>query len=331
MLTFSIKYKPYHIEDFCLNDNFLLTLKTLHAIDDMNILFIGESNSGKTSLLYALIRYYYNLGVFDNFPDSNILLINNLKEQGINFFRNEMKTFCKSRSILPGKKKLIIIDDIDNINEQCQQVLRNYLDKYKHNVNFLAVCSNKQKINDSIQSRLHLLMFPSPTEEYLKKIMEKIIHQEGIIIDEESRKFLLLISNCSVRTLINNLEKIYILKKPITNIQLCKKISSIISTQLFENYISHLRSGQLTEAILLLYSIYDYGFSVIDIYDFIFSFFKTTELLTENEKYLIIPVLCKYITIFYNIHEDVIELSLFTNEIIQIISHVTNKNENDIK
>ena len=44
-----------------------------------------------------------------------------------------------------------------------------------------------------------------------------------------------------------------------------------------------------------------------------------THLLTEDEKYKIIPYICKYITIFHNIHEDEIELALFTNNLITIL------------
>jgi hypothetical protein len=56
----------------------------------------------------------------------------------------------------------------------------------------------------------------------------------------------------------------------------------------------------------------------MDILDNYFLFVKTTTLLTENEKYKIIPYLCKYITIFHNIHEDEIELALFTNNLIAL-------------
>jgi hypothetical protein len=57
----------------------------------------------------------------------------------------------------------------------------------------------------------------------------------------------------------------------------------------------------------------------MDILDNYFLFVKTTQLLNETEKYKIIPLICKYITIFHNIHEDEIELALFTNNLIQIL------------
>jgi len=39
-----------------------------------------------------------------------------------------------------------------------------------------------------------------------------------------------------------------------------------------------------------------------------------TEYLSEDQKYKIIPIVCKYTTIFHSIHEDSIELALFANE-----------------
>jgi len=51
-----------------------------------------------------------------------------------------------------------------------------------------------------------------------------------------------------------------------------------------------------------LYHIHDYGYSVIDILDYFFTFVKMTNVMSEEEKYRVIPYLCKYITIFHNVH-----------------------------
>ena len=317
-ITFINKYKPYYINDFCLDDKLLYTLKVLLEIDNLNILFVGNSNSGKTTLLYALIREYYGLHKDASLPENNILFINNLKEQGIQYFRNEMKTFCQSHSSIYGKKKLVIIDDIDNINEQSQQVFRNYIDKYRNNIHFISVCSNIQKVIESIQSRLQLIKLNPPNDSQIENIMNTIIKNENIEIDTESKQYLLLITNGSIRNMINYLEKMYILGQPIT-IELCKNICSNISFHEFEKYIEHLKQKQLTDAIQLLYNIHDYGYSVIDILDYFFSFTKLTTVIDEETKYRIIPFLCKYITIFHNVHEDCIELALFTNNLASMI------------
>jgi DNA polymerase III delta prime subunit len=299
-------------------------IQLLIEMDDLNVLFSGNYNSGKTSLLYVIIREYYGLAKTDKLPDNNILFINNLKEQGIHFFRNEMKTFCQSRSSIFGKKKMIIIDDLDTINQQNQQVFCNYIDKYKDNVCFVSVCSNIQKIIENIQSRVHILKIQSPSQTQLYSYMEKIIEKENMVLDKDTKEYLLLISNHSIRSLINHLEKnkLFIADAPDTviSLELCKSLCSNISFQMFEKYVLLLREGRLNESIRLLYEINDYGYSVIDILDYLFSFVKITDLLGEDEKYKVIPILCKYITIFHNIHEDVIELALFTNNVMDILS-----------
>ena len=316
--TFITKYKPYFIKDFCMDEKLLSVLNTLIDIDYLNILFIGNSSSGKTTVLYALIREYYGLSKYANLPENNILFINNLKEQGIQYFRNEMKTFCQSHSSIYGKKKLLIIDDIDNINEQSQQVFRNYIDKYKHNIHFISVCTNIQKVIESIQSRVHIIQIPQPSIMQIETIMNKIITTENIVIDEDAKDHLLLMSGNSIRTLINYLEKIYILGVRI-DIELCKKLCSNISFQNFENYIEKIKTRELSDAIDILYKIHDYGYSVIDILDYFFTFIKITTIIDEETKYKIIPLLCKYITIFHNLHEDCIELALFTNNLSLVI------------
>ena len=77
--TFIAKYKPYYIKDFTNNKYMLDILNTLFNIDDLNILFVGNYSSGKTTLLYALIREYYGFKKDDYISENNILFINNLK------------------------------------------------------------------------------------------------------------------------------------------------------------------------------------------------------------------------------------------------------------
>jgi replication factor C subunit 2/4 len=316
---FILKYKPYYLKDFNMNPHMLGALQTLLEMDDLNLLLYGNTSSGKTTLLESLIREYYKLQPFETFPENNILYINNLKEQGISYYRNEMKTFCQSRSVIPGKKKMIVIDDIDNVNEQSQQVFRNYIDRYKKNINFISVCTNMQKVIESIQSRVHIMCVHPLNKTQIKTYMEFILQKENMTMNEECKDYLLSICNHSVRNMMNYLEKIYILEETEINIDLCKQVCSNISFQHFEKYIQELKNKELYKAIRIFYDIYDYGYSVIDILDFFFIFMKTTNQLDEMVKYKLIPHICKYITVFHNIHEDEVELALFTNSIYNLL------------
>lgn len=321
-IPISIKYRPYYVSDFNMNDQFLNVYNILDRIDDLNILFVGGENSGKTSLLYATIRDYYNLSRDDALPTTEIMFINNLKEQGINYFRSELMTFCKSKCSIRGKKKMVIFDDMDSISEHSQQVFRNYIDKYKQNVNFIGVCSNIQKIIETLQSRLHIMKIHSLTKSQIRDIMCRIIKEENIYIDCESIEYILCVSDDNIRNVINNIEKIYICgsspQKPI-DIESCKLICSNISYNKLDVYLTHVKNSDLVDAIDILYSIHDDGYSVIDILDFFFNFLKITNNLDDKIKYLIIPIICKYITIFNTIHENKIELALFTRDIILLM------------
>jgi len=237
-----------------------------------------------------------------------------LKEQGINYFRNDMKTFCQSQSLIYGKKKMIIIDDIDNINEQSQQVFRNYIDKYHDNIHFIAACTNIQKVIESVQSRLHIIQINPLKEEDLHWHFQRIVEKEKMIIDKACQKYLISICNRSIRTLVNYLEKLYLLHLPI-HLELCKSVCSHISIQHYEAFLVAYFEGDLKKGIEILYQLSDSGYSVIDILDFFFVFIKQTDSLDELHKYQLIPIICKYITIFHNMHEDVIELAFFANHL----------------
>jgi len=315
---FLYKYKPLLLTDFELDENIKDLLRSFIDMDILNILFIGNSGSGKTSLINMLINEYY--GSTNIYSNDNILYINNLKEQGISYYRNDVKTFCQTPSSIIGKKKLLIVDDIDFINEQSQQVFRNYIDKYSNNINFLSSCVNSQKLIDSLQSRLIIIKTPELNKDKLINIINNICKKEEIYIDHDVIDFILTISNRSIRVIINYLEKFKLLNRKIT-IDIANKLCTNISFYEFEQftYLCKIEKNLLA-AIDSLHVLIGRGYSVMDILDNYFVFLKVTNNITEDEKYRIIPYICKYITVFNNIHEDQIELSHFTNNLILIFS-----------
>ena len=317
MKTFLRKYKPKVLSDFYFDNDLQQTIELLMQVDNLNVLFIGSPSTGKTSLLNVIMRNYYNLTEEQTIPSSNILYINNIKEQGIRYFRSEMKIFCQSKSTIRNKKKMIIIDDLDNISDQCQQVFRNYIDKYSNNINFVSSCCNGQKIIESLQSRLHLIKINYLQKPQINEIVNKIIVNENINIDADSIEYLMKITNNSIHQIINYLEKIYLLNDSI-NMDMCKKICSNIYLDEFETYIEIAKKQDLQGSLQCIHNIYDDGYSVIDIFDFFFHFVKITNKIDEEHKYQIIKCICNYITIVNIIHENKIELTLFTKDIIDI-------------
>ena len=310
------KYQPQKFKDFIIDKDYIDVLSTLVEMDNLNILLIGNNGSGKTSLIEATIREYYGL---DKIPSKNVLVINNLKDQGIQYYRNEVKTFSQTRSYIKGKKKVIVLDDIDLINDQSQQVFRNCIDKYSHNVQFLSSCTNIQKVIDAVQSRCTILKIKPLKKIYLNKIFNRIKNAENIIIDKKAQNLILNICNNSVRQLINYLEKFKLLNTPI-NSKMVKDICTNISFYEFEKYTNNwFKKKDIRSAVDIIFNIFNKGYSVVDILDNYFIYIKHTDIIDEELKYKIIKVICQFISIFHTIHETELELVLFTKHLIKIL------------
>lgn len=292
------KYYPKTLDDF-VDVELSSLIKEFIKINTIKILFISKQSNGKTAFINAIINDYYG-------KSDNVLSINNIKEYGINFFKNEVIQFCRSPS-LTNKKKMIVLDDFDSLNETNQQIFKNIIETY--DINYILSCSTPQKLTESIQSMLHVIEIKEMTNENMNIIYDKIKKDEELDIDDETKTY--LVNFLNIKQIINNMEKFKLLNTPIT-IDIAKNLSSDIHPQIFKNYIDNVEKKNLHECIKILYGLYEEGYSVMDI---LYNFYEFSK--TQNLDYS--QHICKYIIAFHNIHEDVIELALFTNSIFKNI------------
>ena len=315
-VPFLCKYQPRRFKDFVIGEEYTQILRILVEMDNLNILLIGNSGSGKTSLLEATIREYYDM---DTIPAHNVLRINNLAEQGISYYRTEVKTFCQTASYIPKKRKFVILDDIDMINDQSQQVFRNCIDKHSHKVHFIASCSNTQRVIESLQSRCTIVKIKPVGAPLLHQLLHKIREIEAIQITPRAAEFIINASNNSIRLFVNYMEKFNLLGQVVT-LDKARETCINISFLDFENYTkAWLRDKDPVGARAIMQTILDRGYSVLDILDSYFTFIKITDLLTETSKYRLIRLICTYISLFHTLHEDPIELTLFTGDLMETV------------
>ena len=316
--TFFDNYKPTNLSDINLNTKTIEIINIYLKNNKMLFLIHGPSLSGKTSLINILLKEYYNSS---NYND-NILYINLLKEQGINYCRNEIKNFCQIHNSSNIKQKSIIIDDFDSLNELNQKILINYINKY-NNINFVLSCSDLNKIVPSTTYLLEMIKIENIDSMFLEKILNKIIKKTNIVLEENIKKKLLNDYNKNIPFFINKVLEINITFIDSNYIIEEKNYNFLDNNILIniDNYLNLCKNNKVKEAKKLILELHNIGLSVIDILDNIIYYVKNiNKNLNEEYRFKIIKLITNYINIFNNLHEDKIELLFLTNNIIKIFN-----------
>lgn len=313
MTSFIHKYSPKTLDHFICDDDFKQTILDFIDIDHLNLLFVGNNGVGKSSLINCIVSNYYNEDI--HCYSKNIYRLNNLKEQTISSLRIEMKTFLQAPCSIRNKKKIVILDDIDTINEQMQHVLRNSMDMYSSKTHFICSCTNINKVLDTIQSQLFILKLKTPTERNLYTLINYIMDKENILLDDTMKQYLIRATNHSYRSLINYMEKIYLLDTEIITLDVLRCICNLAKDVDFDRYLSVLIQGEIRQAYNILLNIYNDGYTVVDILDHLFHYLSSSKILNDDLRYNLLPYISQYITVFHTLHEEEIELFFFTYEI----------------
>jgi len=235
------KYRPKVLDDIIGNSNEILFLKKFIENNKVpNIILTGEPGGGKTSAVIAFAKEY--LGEY--FKDYCIEL-NASDDRGIDTVRTKIKFFAQKKKIM-DKKKIVILDESDNMTSSAQIALRNTMDVYEDEVCFLFTCNNIENIIDAIQSRSKIMFFGRiEMDVIIKKILE-ICSKEGINIKKDSLEILINLTEnkTDMRSILNLLE---LVKANFPNNQeikkediyyICDKPSPLILTEVLNNIIN---------------------------------------------------------------------------------------------
>ena len=316
--TFFDNYKPTNLSDINLNNETIELINIYLKNNKMLFLIHGPSLSGKTSLINILLKEYYNSS---NYND-NIIYINLLKEQGINYFRNEIKNFCQIHNSSNIKQKSIIIDDFDSLNELTQKILITYINKY-NNINFILSCSDLNKIVPSTRYLLEIIRIEHLDTMFLEKILNKVIKKTNMVLEENIKKKLLDDYNKNIPFFMNKVLEINIIFINSNYIIEEKNYDFLDNNILIniDNYLNLCKNNKVKEAKKLILELHNIGLSVTDILDNIIYYVKNiNKNLNEEYRFKIIKLITNYINIFNNLHEDKIELLFLTNNIIKIFN-----------
>ena len=314
-----LKYKPKELDDFDISDYTRDLINIYLRNNKLLFLIHGGMGYGKSSLINVILNKYYKN---DNESiNRNTIYINLLKEQGINYYRNDLKSYCQINNLSNLKeKKTIILDDLDLLNEQCQQIFNTFINNYE-NINFIISCNDKQKIKSTIINKLELIKINNISDEFIKNRINYILENENLKLDDNCKELIIRASNKSIPNMINIIHKLdLIMCDDVIDYKLLENVSCNIMINDMSKYIELCKGENLKSSIDHILNMSNNGFSVIDILEEFFLYIKFHSDLEDKYKYDIIKEICRFINIFHNIHEDSIELIFLTNNIRNIFN-----------
>jgi hypothetical protein len=118
-----------------------------------NIIFHGESGSGKRTVLNNFLYEIYNGDKLK--IKSNVMTVNCSHGKGIKFIREELKFFAKTNihSNFDVMFKSIVLLNADSLTIDAQSALRRCIELFSHNTRFFIIVENKHKLLNPILSR----------------------------------------------------------------------------------------------------------------------------------------------------------------------------------
>jgi len=274
-------------------------LKQMAEFDSLRVLILGDPGTGKSTICRAVISEYYGDDVRDN-----VLHISSLNDQGIHFYRNDVRTFCQTTCSRAGKKKMIVLDDMDAMIESGQQVFLSYMDTFPRML-FVVTATTPVKIMPGVHSRLLSLKLASFPAAYLKDELLRIAAIEKLPVETDSVDTVVARANRSMRVLLNYLEKFILLGKGV-NQDTVDACCATLEGRILDSFNAAIEARDEYAAIDIVLTVHRDGYSVMDILDAYFTFVKQSPL-SDLRKYAIVRILAKYIAIF-NQHEHAIEL-----------------------
>jgi DNA polymerase III delta prime subunit len=174
------KYRPKTIQECILPDALKNAFQEYANRKEIpNMLLSGTAGIGKTTVAKALCEYV----------GCDYLMINGSDERGIGVMQSQVKNYATTMSF-SGGRKVVIIDEADNLTTDAQKALRGMMEEVSRNCTFIFTCNFKAKILDAIQSRCANIDFKmngskaKMASQFFKRV-ETILQTEGVKYDKE--------------------------------------------------------------------------------------------------------------------------------------------------
>jgi DNA polymerase III gamma/tau subunit len=309
--NFSDKYSPKTLENLPVNPSLITLFQNFIKINRIQLLLISEDEYLKLTIIKLFIK---TLAI----NQQDMLFTSKIRDQGVTNMRYEIKMFCQS----PSKygKKLLVIDDIHIFSESIQKLFVNNIDKWSKNLHVLVTTNNIYSVDEILVTRLFPINIPSVSTQKVNDMIKYICDKEELNISNTSQELISLLSQQNIQNVYHVLEKCRLLQAANIEItsDIIKKCSTLINFDMLEQYFIFCKNGDVLSGYNHLLKIIDNGHSVLDILNEISNYSKISDILNEEQKYKCCKIVSQYIVVFITIHEEELELLLFTQEFVDI-------------
>jgi DNA polymerase III delta prime subunit len=197
------KYRPTKVDDCILPKELKDTFAGFLGRDDLpDMILVGPSGTGKTTVARAMLDEL----------DVDYMLIPSSMQRGIDTIRDTIQGFASSVSF-KGKRKFVILDEADNLTNDAQLALRNFMDQYASNCGFILTANYGNKLIPAMHSRTSEIRFAFPKAEapalalaFFKRV-EEILALENVKYEKAPIVSLVQKFYPDFRRIMNELQK----------------------------------------------------------------------------------------------------------------------------
>ena len=328
------KLIPIKLEDFIINRKIALELLKLNKYTIGNVLIYGNQNSGKKTLVNALINNIFNTNILLNrslnsyelkignnkvnidYITSQYHIEVNLYEYGLydkNILNSLIDNYVKYENI--GKNvKCVVFHHFENSSALAQIILKKLIDISNKNTIFIILTEELCKINSSLLTRFLQIRVPKPNINTITNYVDKII-DKNYKLSKINRQRLITATD-------NNL---FSINKIYEDLKTHKKIDfkniNIIDDKIIEiiNYIKIKDISSISTIRKLCYSLLLINITMKFILKYIYNYFLNSKDISEEIKLKIIEDASYVEAKQSNIEHDIICLEFFILKVKKLL------------
>ncbi|KAJ1955269.1 replication factor C subunit 4 [Linderina pennispora] len=274
------KYRPVELKDVVGNSETVERLRVIAQSGNMpNLILTGAPGIGKTTSILCLAHAL--LG--PSFKEA-VMELNASDDRGIDVVRNRIKMFAQKKVTLPaGRHKIIILDEADNMTPGAQQALRRTMELYSNTTRFALACNLSGKIIEPIQSRCAILRYGKLTNEQVLRRLVEVCRAESVEYSPDGLEAVAFSADGDMRQAVNNLQSTasgfgFVSQENVFRV--CDQPHPVVIRAMLESC----GQGNVDKAVACISSLWNQGYSAVDIVTAVFRVVKVDDRLDEDKK-----------------------------------------------